>query len=72
VLLAAVATWTSIRMYRYQPPPPGAMSKVTRILPFTTLLVAVYVPLAAALYLLTTTAWTAVERTTLWCSPVTA
>jgi YidC/Oxa1 family membrane protein insertase len=31
-------------------------------MPFFTVLVATYVPLAAGLYLVTTTAWTAVER----------
>jgi len=38
---------------------------VIRILPFFTVLVAAYVPLAAGLYLITSTAWTAVERTVL-------
>jgi YidC/Oxa1 family membrane protein insertase len=66
LLLAAVAAWTSIHMYRHQPPPPGALSKVMRVLPFGTVLFAAYVPLAAALYLLTTTAWSAGERATLW------
>jgi YidC/Oxa1 family membrane protein insertase len=36
-----------------------------RVLPFFTVLVAAYVPLAAGLYLITSTAWTAVERTML-------
>jgi YidC/Oxa1 family membrane protein insertase len=66
LLLTAVAAWTSIHLYRYQPPPPGALSKVMRVLPFGTVLFAAYVPLAAAVYLLTTTAWTAAERATLW------
>jgi len=72
LLLAALAAWISARMYRYQSPPPGAMSKVMRVLPFTTLLVAAYVPLAAGLYLLTTTAWTAAERAALWRDPAVA
>jgi len=33
-----------------------------RVLPYTTLIVAAFVPLAAGLYLVTTTAWTAAER----------
>ncbi len=33
-----------------------------KLMPFFTVLVATYVPLAAGLYLVTTTAWTAVER----------
>lgn len=42
---------------------PGA--GVIRLLPFGTVLVAAIVPLAAGLYLLTTTAWTVTERTLL-------
>jgi YidC/Oxa1 family membrane protein insertase len=38
---------------------------LTRLAPFSTLLVAAAVPLAAGLYLLTTTAWTLLERTAL-------
>ena len=44
-------------------PAPGA--KLLRFLPYGTVLVASYVPLAAGLYLLTTTAWTVIERTLL-------
>ena len=67
-VLAAVAWWTSRRM-RDQPttPPAGLM----RVLPYGTVLMAAYVPLAAGLYLLTTTAWTAAERATLWRDPIT-
>lgn len=36
-----------------------------RFLPYSTVVVAAFVPLAAGLYLLTTTAWTAAERTVL-------
>ena len=70
-LLAALAWWTSRHMSRYQPPPPGALGKIMKLMPFTTVAVAAYVPLAAGLYLLTTTAWTAVERATLWRDPIT-
>lgn len=35
---------------------------LTRVLPYLTLAIAAFVPLAAGLYLLTTTAWTAAER----------
>jgi YidC/Oxa1 family membrane protein insertase len=42
---------------------PGA--GVIRLLPFGTVLVAAVVPLAAGIYLLTTTAWTLTERTIL-------
>jgi YidC/Oxa1 family membrane protein insertase len=42
---------------------PGA--GVVRLLPFGTVLVAAIVPLAAGLYVLTTTAWTVTERSLL-------
>ena len=40
-------------------PPPGWL---TRVLPYTTVVIAAVVPLAAGIYLLTTTAWTTAER----------
>lgn len=52
-LMAAVATWTAIRM---------TGPKYLRILPYASIVFAMFVPLAAGLYLLTTTAWTAAER----------
>jgi YidC/Oxa1 family membrane protein insertase len=42
-----------------------AVSGLTRVLPYLTIVFAAFVPLAAGLYLLTTTAWTAAERTVL-------
>ncbi|RFS81714.1 membrane protein insertase YidC [Actinomadura spongiicola] len=59
-LLAAVATWSSRRVTAE-----GPMGTVARLVPFGTVAVAAFVPLAAGLYLLTTTAWTAAERTIL-------
>ncbi|EFL25755.1 hypothetical protein SSOG_05469 [Streptomyces himastatinicus ATCC 53653] len=46
------------------PAAPGAagLARVLPLLSFGTLLTAAVVPLAAALYLATTTTWTAVER----------
>ncbi|MGP3923583.1 YidC/Oxa1 family membrane protein insertase [Streptomyces sp. 8N616] len=41
---------------------PGGMTKVLPLLSFGTLVAAAVVPLAAGLYLVTTTAWTAAER----------
>lgn len=52
-LMAAVATWTAIRM---------TGPRYLRILPYASIVFAMFVPLAAGLYLLTTTAWTAAER----------
>jgi YidC/Oxa1 family membrane protein insertase len=43
----------------------GVMTALTRLLPYTTLVIAAFVPLAAGLYLLTTTTWTVAERTLL-------
>jgi YidC/Oxa1 family membrane protein insertase len=71
-LLAALARLSSKRM-REQPaavPAPSPemqrtqeqMRRVMVLLPYGTLAVAVFVPLAAGLYLVTTTAWTALEQ----------
>jgi YidC/Oxa1 family membrane protein insertase len=68
-LLAAVAWWTSRRTYADQPPPPGALGTILRLLPFGTVAVAAYVPLAAGLYLATSTVWSAAERAALWRDP---
>jgi YidC/Oxa1 family membrane protein insertase len=53
---------------RAAPPPPssppgGTMGWLMRMLPFATVAVAAVMPLAAGLYLLTTTTWAAAERT---------
>ncbi|WP_055555305.1 membrane protein insertase YidC [Streptomyces sp. NBRC 110028] len=74
-LLAAVATWSYVRTRKAArdaavPSAPGASaapgaSRMARALPllsFGTLVTAAVVPLAAALYLATSTTWTAVER----------
>jgi YidC/Oxa1 family membrane protein insertase len=41
------------------------MAALARVMPFVTVLVAAVVPLAAGLYLLTTAAWTVIERAVL-------
>ena len=48
-----------------QPAAPGAAGWLVRALPYTTLVIAAVMPLAAGLYLLTTTAWAAAERAVL-------
>ncbi|MFF5261825.1 YidC/Oxa1 family membrane protein insertase [Actinomadura viridis] len=63
VALALVAWWTSRRAARTAPE--GPMGTLARVLPFGTVVVAAFVPLAAGLYLLTSTAWTAAERAVL-------
>ena len=45
-----------------QPGQPAGLGLLSRILPYTTVAIAAFVPLAAGIYLLTTTAWTAAER----------
>jgi len=69
--LLAVAAWLAARVARKiavqqapaQPAPPGgAAGWLVRVLPYTTLVIAAVMPLAAGLYLLTTTAWAAAER----------
>ena len=47
------------------PQPAGLTGAVTRILPYTTLVIAAFVPLAAGLYLLSSSAWTVAERAVL-------
>ncbi|WP_236240853.1 membrane protein insertase YidC [Streptomyces sp. CC228A] len=75
-LVAAVATFT-YRMTRKQMgavevggdlPGMAAMVKVMPLLSFATLVTVAVVPLAAALYVVTSTAWTAAERAVLYRS----
>ncbi|WP_410534952.1 YidC/Oxa1 family membrane protein insertase [Streptomyces sp. KL2] len=65
-VIAAVATWTYRRARTAALPAemPGApgLARVLPLLSFGTLATAAFVPLAAGLYLATTTAWTAAER----------
>jgi YidC/Oxa1 family membrane protein insertase len=44
---------------------PAGLGLISRILPYTTVVIAAFVPLAAGIYLLATTAWTAAERAVL-------
>ncbi|MFD0688949.1 YidC/Oxa1 family membrane protein insertase [Actinomadura fibrosa] len=62
-LLAAVAVWTSRRAAKSGAA--GPAGALMRLLPFGTVAVAAFVPLAAGLYLLTSGAWTAAERAVL-------
>ncbi|KJK36336.1 hypothetical protein UK23_42195 [Lentzea aerocolonigenes] len=67
-LLAVVAyltvRWQQSRMTTT--PTPGFMTGLVKVMPFMTILVAAYLPLAAGLYLLTTTTWTIAERALLY------
>lgn len=68
VLIAAVAGWTYVRARKAaagRPAPAGVPAGAAKLLPlmsFGTLVTAAVVPLAAGLYLATSTTWTAVER----------
>ncbi|HTX85427.1 MAG TPA: membrane protein insertase YidC [Streptosporangiaceae bacterium] len=44
------------------PGQPAGLGVLSRIVPYTTVVIAAFVPLAAGIYLLTTTGWTAAER----------
>jgi YidC/Oxa1 family membrane protein insertase len=68
----ALVSWAAVRLARRfsgapatAARPGGAAGWLTRVLPYLTIAIAAFVPLAAGLYLLTTTAWTAAERTVL-------
>ena len=65
-VLAALC-WLSARLARRTAPaaPPAVAAPaawLTRILPYLTVVIAAFAPLAAAIYLLTTVAWTIAER----------
>jgi YidC/Oxa1 family membrane protein insertase len=70
--LLAVVSLLAVRAARAASPVPapagqagGAMGLLTKVMPFTTVAIAAFVPLAAGLYLLTSASWTAVERSVL-------
>ncbi|MEV6288140.1 membrane protein insertase YidC [Kribbella sp. NPDC051770] len=66
LLLAVVAFFSARRQLARLDASATPMSRnLARLLPFGTLLTAAFIPLAAGLYLLTTTTWTVVERTIL-------
>ncbi|WP_112247490.1 YidC/Oxa1 family membrane protein insertase [Kribbella monticola] len=63
VLLAVVAYFSSRWQRRTaDTQPAGLAGHLTRVLPYGTLATAAFIPLAAGLYLLTTTTWTVAER----------
>ncbi|MBO2453941.1 YidC/Oxa1 family membrane protein insertase [Actinomadura barringtoniae] len=66
--LLALVAYVSSRRIKAE----GPIGNITKLLPFTTLVMAAFVPLAAAVYLLTTTTWTAIERGVLQRRIVTA
>lgn len=66
--LLAAACWLSARLARalsQAPAGPGA-GGLTRVLPYVTVVIAAFAPLAGAIYLVTSTAWSAAERRVFW------
>jgi YidC/Oxa1 family membrane protein insertase len=68
-LAAALAWWSSRRMRRTATGDPGGIARIMPLLPYATVLVVAYLPLAGALYLVTSTSWTALEQA-VWRRPV--
>ncbi|MGI5502227.1 YidC/Oxa1 family membrane protein insertase [Lentzea sp. CA-135723] len=67
--LLAVVAYLTVRWQQSRvttTPQPGFMTGLVKVLPYGTILVAAYLPLAAGLYLLTTTTWTIAERALLY------
>jgi YidC/Oxa1 family membrane protein insertase len=62
VLVAAVGELTRRAFPARTPDAPPLVGRLLEALPFATAVVAVFVPLAAGLYLLVTSAWTLVQR----------
>lgn len=69
-LAAGLAVWTSRRTRKSMAADASAspVGRMMSLLPFLTVLMVAYLPLAGALYLVTSTAWTALE-TALWRRP---
>jgi len=66
-VLAAIAlvAWLTSRRTAMLMPSTAKVGKLPRVLPYTTVVGAAFVPMALAVYLLTSTAWTLVENTLL-------
>jgi YidC/Oxa1 family membrane protein insertase len=71
VLLAALC-WLSVRLGRLMMPQPVGLDGVStpgalvKVLPYLTVVIAAFVPLAAAIYLLVSTGWALAERAFFW------
>jgi YidC/Oxa1 family membrane protein insertase len=62
LVLLAAACFAATRAARTAAPAPAGGRVITGALPYVTVVIAAFAPLAAGLYLLTSTAWTAAER----------
>jgi YidC/Oxa1 family membrane protein insertase len=79
IALLALVGWAAVRLARRMTqaaagpaataaaaePTAWAVAALTKVLPYFTAVIALFVPLAAGIYLLTTTAWTVAERAAL-------
>jgi YidC/Oxa1 family membrane protein insertase len=68
-LAVALAWWSSRRMRRTVPADATGLARIMPLFPYVTVLVVAYLPLAGALYLVTSTSWTALEHA-VWRRPV--
>jgi YidC/Oxa1 family membrane protein insertase len=67
--LLAGLCWLSVRLGRLmaaQQASPGGASVLIRVLPYVTVVIAAFVPLAAGIYLLVSTGWALAERSFFW------
>jgi YidC/Oxa1 family membrane protein insertase len=68
--LLAGLCWLSVRLGRLMTPQSAASrapgGALIRVLPYLTVVIAAFVPLAAAIYLVTSTGWALAERTFFW------
>jgi YidC/Oxa1 family membrane protein insertase len=70
-LAVLLGWWSSRRIRRTATGEPGGVARILQLLPYMTVLVVAYLPLAGALYLVTSTAWTALEHA-VWRRPTMA
>jgi YidC/Oxa1 family membrane protein insertase len=71
-VLVAGLCWLSVRLGQLIMPPPAGLEGATtpgaliKVLPYLTVVIAAFVPLAAGIYLLVSTGWALAERTFFW------
>ncbi|MEU0567636.1 membrane protein insertase YidC [Nonomuraea sp. NPDC005983] len=70
IVLIAVVAWFASRRIKVSEEQPELVRRLLPLLPFGAVLAATVLPLAAALYLLVSTAWTAGERAVLAARPL--
>jgi YidC/Oxa1 family membrane protein insertase len=68
VLATGLAWWSARRSRRLLPPGGGLLPVLAGVLPFLTVVMVAWLPLAGGLYLVTSAAWTALEQA-VWRRP---